>query len=117
MATSRVSDLVAIAARLSGLSEEALLGPAKHRHVARVRQAVMYVAVNQGVHSYPHIGRVMGRDHKTVFYAADIVPAYMAIDHEYRLLVEAIERAAETARPFVKTGRPDFLIPSEFAAQ
>ena len=106
MATTRVHDLITIASRLSGISEADIRGTSRFRPICRVRQAVMYAAYLQGVHSLAQIGRIFGKDHSTVIFTRDIVPEYMKRDPEYlafiwQLLVEASEELPHiTARKF-----------------
>lgn len=90
MATTKVSDLITIASRITRISREQIVGPQRGRGIARVRQAIAYVAAEQGVHSLTKIGHVLNRDHTTIVYARDIVPEYMKRDADLRLLVERL---------------------------
>ena len=102
MATTRVSDLITIASRLSGISEADIRGKSRLRLICRVRQGVMYAAHLQGKHSLAQIGRMFGKDHTTVIHARDQVPEFMKRDPEYRafvwqVLVEASEESPHIA--------------------
>jgi hypothetical protein len=106
MPTTRVHDLVTIASRLSGISEADIRGTGRLRVICRVRQAAMYAAHLQGVHSLAQIGRLFGKDHTTVIHARDAVPEFMKRDPEYRafvwqILVDAFEESPHiNARKF-----------------
>lgn len=101
MPTTRIHDLVTIASKLSRISVDDILGPSKKRPIARVRQAIMYAATLQGVHSFPQIGRVMRRDHTTVVHAKQMVPEFMARDPEYLKFVWAILAKAAQSDQFL----------------
>ena len=101
MTTTRVSDLITIASRITGLTPDQINGPQRFRPIVRVRQAVAYVAAEQGKHTYSHIGRVMGgRDHTTIIHAHRMVPEFMKTDADLRLLVERLFIEAERHDPF-----------------
>lgn len=100
MATTRVSDLITIASRITGMTPAQIVGPQRHKPIARVRQAVAYVAAEQGRHSYPHIGRMMNRDHSTIIHSHKMVPVFMRSDADLRLLVEQLFIESERHDPY-----------------
>jgi len=108
MATTRVSDLVTIASRLSGISQRDILGASRLRFICRVRQAVMYAATLQQVHSLPQIGRVFNKDHTTVVNAKRKVPDFMARDPEYLKFIWEILATAADEEPFINRQGPRF---------
>ncbi|WP_454798566.1 helix-turn-helix domain-containing protein [Novosphingobium lindaniclasticum] len=65
MLRPRISDMVTIASRLSGVPETDILSPARPLHLCAVRFAV-YATARAWKYSYPEIGKVMHRDHSTV---------------------------------------------------
>ena len=112
MATARIADLVKIASDLSCISKDAILGESRLRHIVRVRQAVAYVAVEQGVHSLPQIGRELGgRDHSTIRHGHQTAEAVAARDPEYALFVAAIRRRAGILRTKAPVKDYTFLRP------
>ena len=103
MATTRVHDLIAIAARLSNISPADIVGPYRFGHIVRVRQAVAHVAVGQGVHSTPQIGRAIGgRDHTTIIHANRKAKINAARDPEYAHFIQRIKDEAAVAEPFLR---------------
>jgi hypothetical protein len=103
MATTRVSDLVAIAARLSGLTPNDITGKRRFRHLVRVRQAVAHVAVQQRVHSTPQIGKMLGgRDHSTIIYANTKAVSVANRDAEYAAFIARLRREANAADQFLE---------------
>ena len=101
MATTRVSDLITIASRITGMTPAQIVGPQRHKPITRVRQAVAYVAAEQGRHSYPQIGKKLNRDHSTIIHAHKMVPEYMKRDADLRLLVERLFIESERHNPYV----------------
>jgi hypothetical protein len=68
-----------------------------------VRQAVYHIAVKQGVHSTPAIGRQLGgRDHSTVIYGSNQAANIASRDPAYAHLIERIRLEAEAADPFLE---------------
>lgn len=111
MATTRVADLIVIASRLSGISVADISGKRRFKPIIRVRQAVMYVARKQGVHSFPQIGRAIGgRDHSTVIHGIEAAEIIAERDVEYRNFLLQLEAAASIAEPFQDSwgGKPNF---------
>jgi hypothetical protein len=110
MPTTRVNDLITIASRLSGVSEADIRGGARFQGICRVRQAVMFAAYAQRVHSFPQIGKVFKKDHSTVIHAKNVVPEFMARDPEYRAFVWQILVEAHQSFPFMRTSGVRFEI-------
>lgn len=100
MATTRISDLITIASRITGMTPAQIVGPQRHKPIARVRQAVAYVAAEQGKHSLTQIGRMLNRDHTTISHARNMVPEFMKRDADLRLLVEQLFIESERHDPY-----------------
>lgn len=102
MATTRVSDLITIASRLSGISETEIKGQSRLMHIVRVRQAIAHIAVRQGVHSTSIIGKALGgRDHSTIIHANRKAAIIAERDSEYAHFIQRIRDEAEAAAPFL----------------
>ncbi len=100
MSRARVADIVALAARLSGTSAEAIMGPGRHRSLTKIRQAVYYVSRANG-HSYPQIAARLNKNHTTVIHGVDQAMAISQRDDEYAaFLFNLTDEASQTA-PFV----------------
>lgn len=116
MATTRIADLVAIAAHLTGLTAADITGKDRHAKIVRVRQAVMLAARNHTDKSFPQIGAgIGGRDHSTIIYGIERAKAIAERDPEYRALVAQIEERARCAIPFFEPpvpadAKPDFPV-------
>jgi chromosomal replication initiation ATPase DnaA len=69
-----LNGIVSELAELRGVSAEDILGQRRHRHVAHVRQEVMYRLRSRvgtdgrPLHSYPEIGRALARDHTSCLH-------------------------------------------------
>ena len=110
MATTRVSDLITIASRLSGISEADIRGKSRLRLICRVRQGVMYAAHLQGKHSLAQIGRMFGKDHTTVIHARDQVPEFMKRDPEYLAFIWQILAEAYQESPHIAARKFQFKL-------
>ena len=99
MATTRIADLVTIASRITRVTPAQILGPQRGKGIVRVRQAVAYVAAEQGVHSLTRIGRSLNRYHTTIMHARNVVPEFMRRDADLRLLIERLFIEAEQFDP------------------
>jgi len=72
-------------------------GHARTRHLARARQAAMYLARSITRESFPELGRKFGgKDHSTVINACDRVKQLIAEDEPFRRSVEQLERELTT---------------------
>lgn len=111
MPTTRVSDIISIASGISKISEKDIRAHSRFRHIARVRQAAMYVAAEQGVHSYSHIGRAFGKDRASVRHAHNTIGYLIQRDTELAVFVARIRELADKSSPFVASNSLDFLIP------
>jgi len=112
MATTRVCDLIAITARLSKLSVADIVGLSRAVPIVRARQAVCHVAVSQGVHSTPQIGKVLGgRDHSTIVHANRKAKINAKRDPEYAHFIERIKAEALVADPFLDGWGEQFEFP------
>ena len=110
MATTRISDLVTIASRLSGISEADIRGTSRLRAICRVRQGVMYAAFLQGKHSLAGIGRIFGKDHSTIIHACSNVPEFMKRDPEYLAFIWQILVEASEERPHIAERKFQFQL-------
>jgi len=96
----RVADIVAIASDITGYRAEAITGRSRKRFIVRVRQAVYFVAREQG-HSYPDIGRRLGRDHSTVITGRETAINFMGRSPKFARLVDALSRRVnQQSQPF-----------------
>jgi chromosomal replication initiator protein len=69
-------------------------GPSRTKHLARARQAAMFLSRRLTGASFPEIGKRFGKkDHSTVIHAVQRVPELMAEDMDFRKSVETLERA------------------------
>lgn len=108
--TTRISDLVYIAAGLSGVADTDITGPKRFRHIVMVRQAVMLVAFEQRAISYPQIGqRLGGRDHSTVVHGVKAARERAKRNPEYARFIDRLRFDAANAAPFVAMQRPRFV--------
>ena len=109
MPTTRVNDLITIAARLSGISEREIMGDGRFRYQVMLRQAVYRVAVLQGQHSIAKIGRLCGgRDHSTITYGNASAIERAKRDPEYAEFIKELLVEAERAEPFIAKDGPRF---------
>lgn len=68
---ARITDIIAIASKITGCPERHILGELRNRNVCAVRAAIYMVARDQGL-SFPVIGQHVGqRDHTTVMNAIE----------------------------------------------
>jgi len=89
-----VSALLNAAAQVTGVPVAEIIGKARHRRLVRIRQAVMFLAREEG-HTSPVVGkRLGGRDHSTVLHGAEMIAQLIEDGDAVAELVEAIDRAA-----------------------
>lgn len=100
MSRARVSDIITIAARISGVSAQAIIGMGRTRPVVRVRQAVYFVARENG-HSYPQIGVRMNRDHSSVLHGVSAAMDWADRFPEYATFLKNLTTECAKAGPFV----------------
>lgn len=106
-------DICHLVAAHTGVSVEDIKSLSRKRKVARARQAVLYIARQQGM-SYPVIGARMGRDHSTVIYACEQVPELAKRDPKYAAMIEAVSRGEwpeNQAPSYVPTYAPIIRLP------
>ncbi len=73
-----------------------MIGPKRHRTIARPRQIAMYLAKNLTSRSLPEIGRRFGgRDHTTVIHAVRRIDELKETDHQIAEDLELLRRALE----------------------
>ena len=73
-----------------------LIGPKRHRSLARPRQVAMYLAKKLTSRSLPEIGRRFGgRDHTTVMYGVKRIEELKVTDHQIAEDLEILRRALE----------------------
>ena len=82
--------IIAATARLTGIPEAELLGPARPDRIARVRQAAMWVIRQRSPISLPRIGALFDRDHTTVIFAIEATERRRAEDGSIRDLTDAL---------------------------
>lgn len=104
MARARVADIVAIAARLSHASVEALMGPGRHRSLTRIRHAVYYASRANG-HSYPQIGARLNKNHSTVIHGVEQAMALSQRDDEYAAFLFKLLDEAAQSEPFIRVSK------------
>lgn len=97
---ARVQDIVTLAARMSDFSAEDILGNRKHKHLVRVRQAIYYVARQQG-HSFPLIGARLNRDHSSVMHGIGVANEWLKRLPAFAQFVKDLGDAAAQADPFI----------------
>jgi hypothetical protein len=118
MPTTRVHDLIEIASRLSKVPVSDITGRGKLAYIVRVRHAVFHVAISQGVHSTPQIGRFMRRDHSTVIHGNNQAKNHAARDPEYAHFIQRLKDEAAIADPFLADWgeQYEFAMPKPIAA-
>ncbi len=73
-----------------------MIGPRRHRMIARPRQIAMYLAKQLTSRSLPEIGRRFGgRDHTTVMHAVKRVDELRAVDNQIAEDLEMLRRTLE----------------------
>jgi hypothetical protein len=103
MATTRITDIIQIASRLSKVSRREIVGKARFIPIVMVRQAVCLLAVETGAHSTPLIGRHLGgRDHSTVIHGVRAARDKAARNPEYAHFIERCRQEMEIAEPFLE---------------
>lgn len=91
----RVSELIAKASELSGVTEARIRSAHRARDVVRVRAAVCLAAHECG-HSYPRIGQLMGgRDHSTIIHACKIALGLIETTPEFADLVDQLRALSD----------------------
>ena len=84
MSRIRVADIIAAASRMTGIPVADITGRSRVQRLARVRQAIAYVAAKQDDRmSYPQIGRILGRDHSTILHSIGMAEIFRKRDPEY----------------------------------
>jgi hypothetical protein len=71
---ARITDIINAASTLAGMDAAEITGPRRRQAYFAVRTAIAIIAREHG-HSYPQIGRMMGRDHSSIchmIYQQDI---------------------------------------------
>ena len=117
MSRIRVADIIAAASRMTGIPVADITGRSRVQRLARVRQAIAYVAAKQDDRmSYPQIGRILGRDHSTILHSIGMAEIFRKRDPEYakflrQLRMEARNAGHFAAGPVVKVAKPAPVIP------
>ncbi len=84
--------IIKVCAERFGVTAAEIKGRVRTKHLARARQAAMYLTRIVTKASFPEIGRKFGgKDHSTVINACDRVRELMAADPDFRKAVEALE--------------------------
>lgn len=89
---ARVSDIIRAAEIVTGFSEVQLVGERRQKWLTDVRHAISHLAIKHG-HSLSHTGRVMRRDHSSIFNGLRRAELFIAReDLNFCRLVRQIER-------------------------
>ena len=100
---ARVLGIQRIVCSLYGVSHGDMLGPDRHRAIARPRQIAMYLSRHHTRRSMPEIGRSFGgRDHTTVLHAIRLIGHLRSRDGD----LDAEIRILETMIPPDPTASP-----------
>lgn len=109
--TPNISHICQAAASVAGVDLEDIHGPLRNREYSRPRQIAFYVAREVTRHSYPQIGRSIGkRDHTTVMHGVRNIKALSGRDDQVAKQVEAVRRLAVTMAKATKFARPQDVI-------
>ena len=101
MSRIRVADIIAAASRMTGIPVADITGRSRVQRLARVRQAIAYVAAKQDDRmSYPQIGRILGRDHSTILHSIGMAEIFRKRDPEYAKFLRQLRREARSAGHF-----------------
>ena len=74
-----------------------MIGPKRHRTIARPRQVAMYLCKQMTSRSLPEIGRRFGgRDHTTIMHGIRKIEELMAIDHQLADDVQLLKRLLQS---------------------
>lgn len=87
--TVLVNDVIDKASELFCVHRRDILGPYRYNFLMPARFALCKALRERGL-SYPHIGRVMNRDHSTVIYAASRAEYLMERDSSYANKVQTL---------------------------
>lgn len=107
----KLADVIATAEALYELDPGAIVSHGRQKHFVDVRRLVMFVARAWLEMSFPHIGRVMGRDHSTVIYNVGEMRRLIERD---RSRLQDVRELVAAAMLKANAGR---LSPSAFAAR
>lgn len=101
MSRIRVADIIAAASRMTGIPVADITGRSRVQRLARVRQAIAYVAAKQDDRmSYPQIGRILGRDHSTILHSIGMAEIFRKRDPEYAKFLRQLRMEARNAGHF-----------------
>lgn len=84
-----VASIIEAACKFTLFSKADIIGERRWMQLARVRQAVCYLAVEAG-NGYKHTGRALGRDHSTVIHACQKVEILLKRDPNMVILLNGI---------------------------
>lgn len=94
LSPTRFRRAVATAARVFDVSEQDVLGPARHRPIARARLAVYAALYTACATSYPELATYVRRDHTTVMHGVETAHRLARQQPSYHLALVAIADAA-----------------------
>jgi len=83
------ASIIAQVAKAAGIGERDILSPCRLPHIVRARWSVM-LALRRGGASFPVIGALLGRDHKTVMHGVSRANALMVSDAGFQSLCAEI---------------------------
>lgn len=101
MQTTRITDIVSLAAQLCGVPKAEILGDRRLPHIVRVRQAC-YVVARESGKSYICIGQHMGRDHSSVISGEQRALERAANDPKYAKMLDNLRAKSKLVKPFVE---------------
>ncbi len=99
IAQPTIRRLVQAAAAEFGITPMQLLSYRRARAYVVPRHVVMHIAIVRMGHSLARVGRVLGRDHSTVFHGLHVMAARVAADPAFAARVERVAQAAIPATP------------------
>jgi hypothetical protein len=92
---ARITDIIAIAARLTKISAADITGRSRMRRIVHVRQAIIAVArMQRPQHTYPEIARRLNRDHSSLVHAFEQV-LFVRDDERDMLIGRLLQEADE----------------------
>lgn len=99
---ARITDIMTLAANMSGVPVADLKGPRRRTDIVRIRWAITIVARMQTPqHSYPEIARVLRKDHSTLVHGVQRYNARFADDEKFAAFIAELAKAASETAAFV----------------
>jgi Bacterial dnaA protein helix-turn-helix len=95
----RVVDIIAVASQLSHHTAGDILSRARHKPLVLTRFAIYTVARENG-HSYPVIGKILGRDHSTVLHGCKVCEIFARDRPSFGKFLADLREATADLTPF-----------------